>query len=285
MISYKGKLALANYTLPALMSYDPRASNSSTTCNTTTTQCTNIISNWSSNGGLAGDLRPEALISAPDGNLYAGAVGHYGQLNGPIVKWNVQTGTAAAYYPYAKLGVASLSVATACKGVIGSTFCLIGGTTTAGGSGSTTTATTSPLFIWNPVTNAVVKSFTIPNVPNVVKITDLITNPVNNYVYGIASSTSASYLFIFNPRTGTFINGGTSIPFYPLYNSVSIGSDGNIWGAAVTGIFTINLTTNTTQLVFRTPQQITAGFALVKDAQHGDKIYVASNADLYMYAV
>ncbi len=292
MLSYNGKLQIGSYTLPELMSYDPTApiaTNFSATCGSTTNganpQCVSAISNWSSSGGLAGDLRPESLISAPDGNMYAGSVGHYGQLNGPIVKWNVQTGTAAAYFPFSNLGVSSLTSATACQGVTASTFCLIGGTTTAGGSGSTPTATTSPLFIWNPATNAVVKSFTLPNVPGVVRITDLVTNPVNNYVYGIASSKSASYLFIFDPKTGTFINGGTSVPFYPLYNSVGIGSDGNIWGAAVTGIFRIDLTTNTAQVVFQAPQQITVGFALVKNALNGDKIYVASHADLYMYAV
>jgi len=130
-----------------------------------------------------------------------------------------------------------------------------------------------------------VNNFTIPNVRNVVKITDLITNPKNNYVYGIAISSSGSYMFIFNPKTGTFVNGGTALPFSPIYNSVDIGSDGNIWGVAATGIFYINLTTNSAQLVSPTQQQITAGFVLVKDPTRGDKIYFGSNADLYVYYV
>ena len=294
MLSYNGKLEIGNYTLPSLMSYDPTtpitpnpyvSPNCGATTNAPNPQCLNVINNWSSTSGWVGDLRPEALIAAPDGNLYLGSVGHYGQLNGPVVKWSVQTGTASAYYPFSNLGVDSLAVANSCQGVTSTAFCLIGGTTIYGGGGATPTATTSPLFIWNPTTNAMVNNFTIPNVRNVVKITDLITNPKNNYVYGIAISSSGSYMFIFNPKTGTFVNGGTALPFSPIYNSVDIGSDGNIWGVAATGIFYINLTTNSAQLVSPTQQQITAGFVLVKDPTRGDKIYFGSNADLYVYYV
>ena len=294
MLSYNGKLEIATYTSPALMSYDPTtpispnpyvSPNCGATTNAPNPQCLNVINNWSSSGGVAGDLRPEALIAAPDGNLYTGSVAHFGQLNGPLVKWNVQTGTASAYYPFSNLGVGSLAVANACQGVTSTAFCLIGGTTTFGGVGATPTATTSPLFIWDPAANAMVSNFTIPNAPKVSKITDLITNPKNNYVYGIAMSSSGNYLFIFNPKTGTFVNGGTPFPFSPIYNSVDIGSDGNIWGVAATGIFRINLTTNTAQLVSLSPQPITAGFVLVKDPTNGDTIYFGSNADLYMFSV
>ena len=296
MLPYNGKLVIGGYTLPPLMSYDPTTAitpnpyispNCSATTNSPNPQCVNVINNLASNGASSsvGDLRPEPLIAAPDGNLYTGSVGHYGQLNGPLMRWNVKAGTASAYYPFANLGVDSLAVANHCQRVTSTSFCLIGGTTINGGGGATPTATTSRLFIWDPTANAMVSSLTIPNVPNVIKITDLIVNPTNNYVYGIAISSSGNYLFIFNPATGTFVNGGTSVPFYPIYNSVNIGSDGNIWGVATTGIFRITLTTNTAQLVSATPQPITAGFVLVKDPKNGDKIYFGSKADLYVYSI
>ncbi|GEM_PF-1087054 len=293
MLASGGKLVMGAYSAGALLlNYDPSlpvAPNPyinpkcSATTNLPNPQCIQNIAGLD-NARPSGDLRTKPLIAGLDGNLYTGSVGHYGQTNGPLIKWNQQSNTASAYYPYPNLGIASLASAPVCQGITTANACLIAGTTTGVGGGATVTATTSPLFIWNTATNAMVKQFTIPSVTNIVEISSLILNPATNYIYGIANNTHGSYLFIFNPKTGTFINGGTKLPFTaPLYSSVAIGSDGNIWGIYGTGIFKINVTTNTVQSVATAPVAITAGFALVKNAASGDKLYFGSYADLYVY--
>ncbi len=293
MVASGGKLVMGAYSAGALLlNYDPAlpvAPNPyinpkcSATTNLPNPQCIQNIAGLD-NARPSGDLRPKPLIAAPDGNLYTGSVGHYGQTNGPLIKWNQSSNTASAYYPFSNLGISSLAAAPSCQGITTANACLIAGTTIGVGGGATSTATTSPLFIWNTSTNSMVKQYTIPAVTGIVAISSLVLNPATNYVYGIANNTHGSYLFIFNPRTGTFINGGTKLPFIiPNYDNLAIGSDGNIWGIYGTGIFKINVTTNTVQSVATAPVAITAGFALVKNAASGDKLYFGSNADLYVY--
>ena len=294
MLTTGSKLAIGAYTAGApLLTYDPSlpvAPNPYVyqTCSDTTSpinpQCIRDITGLDP-ARSPDDLRPQPLITGLDGNLYTGSVGHYGQTNGPLIKWNQQSNTASAYYPYPNLGIASLASAPVCQGITTANARLVAGTTTAVGGGATSTATTSPLFIRNTTTNTMIKQFAIPSVASISSITDLILNPANNYVYGIANNPTGSYLFIFNPKTGTFVNGGTKLPFSgPIYDSVAIGSDGNIWGIYPKGIFKIDVTTNVGQAVATAPQPITAGFALVKGSA-GDKIYYSSQADLYVYNI
>ncbi len=294
MLATGGKLAIGAYAAGApLLTYDPSLPvvpnpyinpSCNTAVNPPNPQCIRDITSLDPARG-PDDLRPQPLITGLDGNLYTGSIGHYGQTNGPLIKWNQQGNTASAYYPFPNLGIASLAAAPVCQGITTANACLVAGTTTAVGGGATSTATTSPLLIWSTTTNSTVKQFAIPSVANISSITDLILNPANNYVYGIANNPTGSYLFIFNPKTGTFVNGGTKLPFSgPIYNSVAIGSDGNIWGIYSSGIFKIDVTTNVGQSVATAPRPITVGFALVKGST-GDKIYYGSQADLYVYNI
>lgn len=232
--------------------------------------------------------RPKALISAPNGMLYAGSIGADGELKGYLVEWDPQVvNTASTYRPYANLGITSLTAANSCQGVTAVATCLVGGTSINGGSGTTPSAQNSRLFVWDTAKDAIVQDMTIPNVSKVREITNLITHPVNKYVYGIAISSTGNYLFIFDPTTGDFINGGTRLSFAggidnSLYNSMGVGSDNNIWGLTNSGIFTIDIKTGTAQLASTAPKRITAGYSLVKDPA-GDRIYFASKANLYRY--
>ena len=256
---------------------------------------------------ILGDWRPKTLIAAPNKNLYAGSIGGSGILKGPLVAWNPQTNTARPYYPFPDQGIASLVVAEDCTGISGSTFCLVGGSTIYGGPGTRPTAANAVLFTFDPTTNELKNQHAIRNAPKATSITDLIVNPdpAAHYVYGIANenelnvTTQKSYLFIYDPATDTFVNDGIELEFYvnneATYNSVAIGSDGNIWGItagsernpAGSGVFTINVTTNIPHWVATAPQQITSGFGFgfVKDAVNGDKIYFGIKADLYVYTV
>ncbi len=295
MLTTGSKLAIGAYSAGApLLTYDPAlpvvpnpyiSPACSATTNPPNPQCIRDITGLDS-ARSSDDLRPKPLIAGLDGNLYTGSVGHYGQTNGPLVKWNQPSNTASAYYPFPNLGISSLASVPSCQGITGTNTCLVAGTTTDVGGGATVTATTSPLIIWNTATNSMVKQLAIPAVSNITEITCLILNPANNYVYGVAINATGSYLFIFNPKTGTFVNGGTKLTFpAPRYNSVAIGSDGNIWGVYNTGIFKIDVTTNTAQSVTAAPVAVTTGFALVKNATSGDKLYFGSDTDLYVYNI
>ena len=285
VLADKEKVAFTGYSSASvLLKYDPAlaATPAPFSCKLTPPSNPGCIS------GLPVTLRPGALVSGADGLLYAGSVGIYGQLNGPIIKWNTETNTASTYYPFSNLGILSLATASGCPRVAAGA-CLIGGTAIGGGGGTTPTATNAPLMIWNTATNSLVKTVSVPNVPKASAVTSLITHPGNGNVYGFAKNSTGTYLFIYDPRTERFVNGGTKVAFDISttggpYNSVAVGSDNNIWGLTTMGIFRINVSTNVAQFMFTSPEPISAGFALAKDPA-GDKIYFGSKANLYRYTV
>ena len=231
------------------------------------------------------DLRPQAMISAPNGNLYIGAIASYGKLTGPLIAWN--TGNRAdqqEFYPEQNQGVTSLTLSRGkCQGSGGS-FCVIGGTSIYGGSGTTPTTSAAQLFTWDTTTNTIVRQYTIPNVRNPSMITDLVTDQASGYVYGIAISSAGDYVFAFNPATGTFVNGVKLLPFgFPgsVYNSATI-YNGKFWGVAPQGIFSVNLGAGSIgqATLFQSSSTITAGFAV-----SGNALYFGSNSDLWSYTM
>lgn len=124
----------------------------------------------------------------------------------------------------------------------------------------------------------VAHQYTIPNVSAVNTITDLVTNPANGYVYGIACASSGTYAFVFNPATGTFINGGTLLPFSgAIYNSAAF-YNGKIWGLSPQGVFSIDPLHLSKATVSKSPAPVTAGFVL-----RGNKMYFASASQLWSY--
>jgi hypothetical protein len=265
LLSYNAQLYIATYASAApLGKYIPAQTSSSPVSVTS---------------GIPSDLRPQAMIGAPNQNIYIGSTASYGKLTGPLLIWNTLHSVMQTYYPAQNQGVSSLTLsASKCQGS-NTNFCVIGGTTVIGGGGSVPSTTAGQLFSWNPVTNTVIHRYALPNVPNFETITDLLTDPSTGYVYGIATSASKeSYVFIFNPKTGKFINGGTRLPFTSiLYNSTTIYK-GKIWGLSSRGVFSINLKNVNQASLFASSVVITSGFAL-----NGNTIYFGSNGDVWSY--
>jgi len=227
------------------------------------------------------DLRSEALVQASNNHLYVGAIASYGELTGPLIDWNPQNNSdIQAYFPIQNQGISSLAVTKGvCQGSSGNQ-CLIGGTTIYGGEGTTPTTSSAQLFSWDLTKKTVIHQYTIPNVTAPIMITDLITNPTNGYVYGIARTASENYLFTLNPSTGTIVSSGKILPFGAvIYNSVAI-YQGKIWGLSYQGVFNIDLNNVSQSTLVKSPDVITTGFALL-----GNNIYFASNSGLWSYTL
>jgi|SRR5579875_49228 hypothetical protein len=267
-LTYNKLFYIASYTSPSLEIYDPAQP-----FNGTTNPALISSNNFQS------DLRPEAMIGAANNHLYIGAIASYGKLTGPLVIWNtLNNNDIQEYFPIQNQGIVSLTTTKGnCLNSSGN-YCVIGGTTIYGGGGTNPSTSSAQLFSWDVTTSMVVHRYFIPAVSNPNTITDLLVNPANGYVYGIATNSSGNYLFIFNPATGTFINQGSKLPFSgPIYNSAAI-YNGKIWGLSSQGVFSINLQ-NTSQVILALSSvTITAGFAMI-----GATIYFASGSNLYSY--
>jgi hypothetical protein len=209
--------------------------------------------------------RPMAMIAGPDGNVYVGVVAGYGQLESPLIAWNVETGSVQRNDGIVH-DQSVVSLATWHN-------LIISGTSISGGGGSHPTQKDAKLFIWNPKSRH--KEFEIVAVSGAANITDLVTAP-NDLVYGVAGNT----LFEFNPATGTITKRKT-LPFSSLiYNSVSVDRAGRIWGLAQNGIFMIDTATFNALLVASSPVPITGGFAL-----KNGKVYFISGSAIYSYTM
>ena len=66
----------------------------------------------------------------------------------------------------------------------------------------------------------------------------------------------------------------------PIYNAITVGPDGQLWGLAAKGIFRIDLATSEGALVAEAPKPVTAGFAL-----RDGSIYLACNAELWRWTL
>ncbi len=219
------------------------------------------------------DWRPTAMIQGSNNNIYIGATPGYGKLGGPLVRWNTADNTVQeSDNIVTDQSIYSLTMA---NGKV------VGGTSIYGGDGSTPTQSAAKLFVWDPVTNSKLYE-TIP-VPGATYISNLITAP-NGLVYGFANST----LFIFNPVSRKITIPGYYLPtntyVYNIGNNMAIGSDGNIWGLSTSGVYTINVSTNSVTL-FPSPEKITAGFVFMPNKVTGDCLYFASNSYLYKFQV
>ena len=227
------------------------------------------------------DLRPEAMIGAANNHLYIGAIASYGKLTGPLVIWNtLNNNDIQEYFPIQNQSVVSL---TTTKGTClnsGGSYCVIGGTTIYGGGGTNPSTSAAQLFSWDVTKNTVVHHYFIPGVSNPNTITDLLVNPTNGYVYGIATNSAGNYVFVFNPATGAFINNGSKLPFSSaIYNSATI-YNGKIWGLSSQGVFSINLQNVSQMTLVPSSAAITAGFAM-----SGITMYFASGSNLYSYRI
>lgn len=207
--------------------------------------------------------RPVAMIAGPDGCVYVGVEAGYGQLESPLMAWNVENGSVQQNDGIVH-DQSIVSLAT-WHGLI------IGGTSISGGHGSHPTQKDAKLFIWNVRTRH--KDFETVPVPGAASITDLITAP-NDLVYGIAGSA----LFEFNPATRRITRTKMLPSWSPIYNSVSVVGARTIWGLTNKGIFMIDTTTFDASLVASSPVPITGGFALKNST-----IYFISGSSIYSY--
>ena len=106
-------------------------------------------------------------------------------------------------------------------------------------------------------------------------IVDLIVG-TNNHVYGIADDT----LFEFDPVKKAVLT-RQPVPFSKaIYESVALDQKGNIWGLAKEGIFKIDTSTSTIELVARSPVEITGGFAMMDG-----KVYFIAGSSLFSYTL
>lgn len=272
MQAYHNRLYIASYggPGPALSSYDPARPFSST----------NPLSNPA--GNVPEDLRPWGMTTAPNGKVYIGALASYGKQTGPLIAWNTQNNSdVQQFFPITDQGITSLSITGGHCQYSTASYCLIGGTSIYGGSGTTPSTSNAQLFTWDVTGNKVIHTYAIPNVKNVSQITDLVVNPANGYVYGVAASSQGCYLFAFNPTNGTFLNGGTLLPLGAgaTYNSAII-YNGKFWGLAPEGVFNVNLANLAPPTLIHSPTTINAGFAV-----KGNILYFGSNSGLWSYTM
>lgn len=206
--------------------------------------------------------RPMAMINGPDGRVYLGAQAEYGKLGGPLVMWDPTTNQVESYdHLVADQSVSSLTTAHSQ---------IIGGTTIYGGGGSHETQTQATLFIWDPETQR--RVFDIP--VSASTITDLIA-ATEHRIYGFADGT----LFVFEASKREVIMTTVSVPGL-IYNSVTLGREGWVWGLSADGIFAIDPVRDSATLIARAPEPITAGFAA-----QWPYLYYASGPRIYRYTV
>ena len=220
--------------------------------------------------------RPQAMIRGPDGNIYIGAVAGYGQLEEPLVEWDTKSDSVRL-----NGGIVhdqSIISLTAWHNFI------IGGTTINGGGGSHPTQNEARLFVWNTTNQKL--EFDIVPVSGATSITDLIAAP-NDKIYGIADDT----MFVFDAKSRRItkiqklpfpaaIYNSIAIGKVAIYNCIGIGKDGNLWGLAEDGIFTIDVKTDTPTFVAHSPKKITGGFDIRDGA-----IYFLSASAVYRYTM
>ncbi len=247
------RLLMAAYAgLASLMSYDPAQPFQPGT-NPVLTHYAEEDHGW----------RPEAMIAGKDGRVYMGSVAGYGKLGGPLTIWDVEKQQVTTY-PQLIEDQSVVSLAS-----LGDT--LVGGTTIGGGGGSHPTQKEARIFLWDIRHSR--KTFDMVPVPGAPAITSLISAP-NHLVYGIAART----LFVFDPAERKIVH-SEPVPFRgAVYNSVAVGPDGNLIGLARDGIFQIDVRSHAIRLLAKSPQPISAGFALRDGA-----LYFASGPVLYRY--
>ncbi|HZY62647.1 MAG TPA: hypothetical protein VFE38_08980 [Edaphobacter sp.] len=226
--------------------------------------------------------RPQAMIVGPDNKFYIGSVAGYGSVNGPLTVFDPLTNTVMKFSGV----VPDESVVS----LAATKHLIIGGTSIFGGGGSHTTQHEAKLFFWDPQHNR--KTYETTPVPGATGMTDLLALP-GGKVMGIVTDIKPdignptrtpaepqSVLFVFDIRsrkcdyTAPIALGGI------IYNSVAFGPDGAVWGLAKDGIFRFDPKTRHLELKAKTPEAVTAGFALFNNS-----IYYASGPAIYRYAL
>jgi hypothetical protein len=269
-LAYEGELYITAYAGTPVSMYRPQIGYSPT-------NPANV-----SNTILPTDLRPRAISGTAENELYVGATASYGKITGPLLAWNTQNGGAIqTYYPIANQSIAALTTTSvACLGSSKS-YCLLGGSTIYGGTGTVPAAQNAELFTWDTVHQQILHTYALPATSAGQTISSLITNPQNGYVYGVSVGSRGTFLFIFDPASGRFINNGTALPLNSgvVYSSLTI-HQGRLWGESSNGFFSVNLSNGGGFALQPSPVQLSAGFA-----QQGNTLYAASGSGLWSYTM
>jgi len=222
--------------------------------------------------------RAEAMVTGTDGKIYLGSVAGYGKLDGPLTVWDPVLGSVEKF-----TGIVPqqsfISLAT-----VGDT--LVAGTTIFGGGGTRPATKEAKLVLWDTVRRAKVWA-TVP-VEGASRMTDYLALP-GGKVMGVAlpsarpaqgaggAASRGATLFIFDANARQ-IEHTQPFPWTPVYNSVGLMDDGNVWGLTREGVFRFNVRSHALELVAKPPLPITAGFALL-----GNELFFASYGMIYRY--
>ena len=160
------------------------------------------------------------------------------------------------------------------------------GTTIYGGGGTRPATPEAKLVLWDTARRA--KVWEVVPVPGASRMTDYLALPGGKVMgvalpgarpargaSGEAPRRATLFVFDFNARQ---IEHRQPFPWTPVYNSVVLMDDGNVWGLAREGVFRFNAHSHTLELVATPPEPITAGFAVL-----GRELFCASFGTIYRY--
>jgi len=208
--------------------------------------------------------RPMALVSAPDGKAYIGAVSGYGLLGGPLCLWDPATGQVEQYsHLVADQSVVSLALLPDGR--------LVGGTSVGGGGGSRPTQTDAQAFLWDPATRSLVRAL-VP-VPGHGAIDALAVGP-DGLVYGLAGDT----LFVLDGELERVLSASPHGLGAVVYNALGAGPGGRLYGVSSRGVFTVDTETQQTRMLAEYPDGISGGFAI-----RGSRVYFISGPRIVSY--
>lgn len=239
-LSHQGKLYMAAYGGADFVAYDPSRP---------WKPGKDKGSNPRDFGSLGhGQDRPLAMIAGPDGAVYIGSIPGYGMLGGALTRYDPKTDQIQVYRNI----VPNQSVmALAADEKTG----LICGGTGVGGGGSFPTEKEAVLFIWDPVTRAVVWQTKLDGCENV----QAMCSAGDGLVYAIACGN----LLALDVAQRKIVHRARFEPGGVVMNSFKRGPDGLVWGLSGKGIFTIGPSTHRVEEVARYDGDISSGMGIV----------------------
>lgn len=216
--------------------------------------------------GENGGWRPTAMVHGPGDKLYIGAVSGYGLLGGPLCVFDPGTGKVDQYMHVVQ-DQSVVALAALPDGLI------VGGTTIGGGGGSFPTQKEAKLFVWDPEKRE--KVFETVPVPGEGGIGALAVGK-DKLVYGFAGAT----LFVFDPATKKVLETTPHNLGGVIYNAVGPADDGELYGLASEGIFTIDTIKRRPRVLANYPAGIEGGFGI-----RGKRIYFTNGPQIVSYAL
>lgn len=221
-------------------------------------------------GGLGdGHDRPRAIASDGRSRAFVGSTPGYGELGGGLavidavqkrVVWNGRN------------IVPRQSIASLCYDP--ETGLLYGGTSVMGGGGSSPTEKEGRVFVWDPSSHQLRKSFVpVPGDNSVIALT-----LTGRKLIGVTRESSTLFVYDLSTQKLTFL---LRIP-WGMVPDLSLGTFGSniCYGIAGNSIFKFDVTSSSLSLIAQYPGKIECGFALADQY-----IYFGSGAHLIRYRI